>query len=77
MLIIIHKGMYSDYYKVKSHTNPSDFCKDRLKLSSVKSKEFIEDYFADIDDLLNAIKKYKRLANIPKNEVCLADLLAE
>ena len=77
MLIIIHKGMYSDYYKVKSHTNPSDFCKDRLKLSSVKSKEFIEDYFADIDDLLSAIKKYKRLANIPKNEVCLADLLAE
>jgi len=76
MLIIIHKGMYSDYCKVKSHTKPSDFCKDRLKLSSVKSKEFIEEYFSDIDDLLNAIKEYKRLANIPKKEVCLADLLA-
>ena len=69
--------MYSDYCKVKSHTKPSNFCKDRLKLSSVKSKEFIEDYFDDIDDLLNAIKEYKRLANIPKNEACLADLLAE
>ena len=77
MLIIIHKGMHSDYCKVKSHIKPSNFCKDRLKFSSVKSKEYIEDYFADIDDLLNAIKEYKRLANIPKNEVCPADLLAE
>ena len=77
MLIIIHKGMYSDYCKVKSYIKSSNFCKDILKLSSVKSKEYIEEYFSDIDDLLNAIKEYKRLTNIPKDEVCLADLLAE
>ena len=75
MLIIIHKGKYSEYCKVKSHTKPSEFCKDTLKLPSVKSTEFITDYFSDINDLLSAIKEYKRLSNIPKNETCLADLL--
>lgn len=69
--------MYSDYCKVKSYIKSSNFCKDRLKLSSVKSKVYIEEYFSDIDDLLNAIKEYIRLANIPKNEVSPADLLAE
>ena len=77
MLIIIKEGMYSEYCKVKSNTKPSDFCKDRLRISSVKTKEFIEGYFVDINDLLFTIKEYKRLSNIPKNEVCLADLLAE
>ena len=77
MLIIIKEGKYSEYCKVKSNTKSSDFCKDRLKIPSVKTKEFIERYFADINDLLFTIKEYKRLSNIPKNEVCLADLLAE
>ncbi len=75
MLIIIHKGKYSEYCKVKSHTKPSEFCKATLKLPSVKSTEFITNYFSDINDLLSAIKEYKRLSNIPKNETCLADLL--
>ena len=77
MLIIIKEGMYSEYCKVKSNIKPSDFCKDRLKIPSVKTKEFIERYFKDINDLMFTIKEYKRLSNIPKNEVCLADLLAE
>ncbi len=77
MLIIVHKGKYAEYSKVKSYTKPSDFCKETLKLSSVKSTEFIEDYFSNIEDLLYAIKEYKRLSNIPKNEICLADLITE
>ena len=75
MLIIVHEGKYSEYHKVKSKTKPSEFCKDKLKYSDVKSTEFITDYFSDISDLINAIREYKRLANIPKNETCLADLL--
>ena len=77
VLIIIHQGKYSEYCKVKSHTKPSEFCKESLKLSSVKSTEFIEGYFSNIDDLIYAIKEYKRLSKIPKNETCLADLLTE
>lgn len=77
MLLIIHQGKYAEYCKVKSHTKPSEFCKEALKLSSVKSTEFVEDYFSSIDDLIYAIKEYKRLSNIPKDEICLADLLIE
>lgn len=77
MLIIVHKGKYAEYSRVKSHIKPSEFCKETLKLPSVKTAEFIENYFSDIEDLLYAIKEYKRLSNIPKNEKCLADLIIE
>ena len=60
---------------MKSNTKPSDYCKDTLKYPSIKSTEFITEYFSNIDDLINAIKEYRRLSNIPKNEICLADLL--
>ncbi len=75
MLVIIHEGKYAQYCKVKSNTKPSDYCKDTLKYPSIKSTEFITEYFSNIDDLINAIKEYRRLSNIPKNEICLADLL--
>lgn len=75
MLIIINEGKYSEYSKVKSKTKPSEFCKDALKLSRVKSTDFITDYFSNVDQLVNAILMYKKLSNIPKNEICLADLL--
>lgn len=77
MLIIVHKGKYAEYSRVKSHIKPSEFCKETLKLPSVKTAEFIENYFSDIEDLLYAIKEYKRLSNIPKNGICLADLIIE
>ena len=75
MLIIIHQGKYNDFCKVKSHTKPSYFCKNAVKLASIKSTKFVEDYFLNIDDLIYAIQEYKRLSNIPKDETCLADLL--
>ena len=54
---------------------PSVFCKIDLKLSSVKSYKFVKDYFSDTKKLVNAIKEYKRISNIPKNEYSLLDLL--
>lgn len=75
MLIIICEGKYSEYSKVKSNTKPSEFCKDSLKYSNVKSAKFITEYFSDIGILISAIREYKRLSKIPKNEICLADLL--
>ena len=63
--------------KVKSKTKPSEFCKNILKFSKVKSTEFITDYFSNVDDLINAIFEYKRLSNIPSGEKCLADLLVK
>lgn len=77
MLVIINEGKYLQYSKVKSKTKPSEFCKNTLKFSKVKSTEFITDYFSNVDDLTNAIFEYKRLSNIPSGEKCLADLLVK
>ena len=77
MLVIINEGKYLQYSKVKSKTKPSEFCKNILKFSKVKSTEFITDYFSNVDDLINAIFEYKRLSNISSGEKCLADLLVK
>ena len=75
MLIIIGLGKYSDYSKCKSTTKPSEFCKNKLGKKRVKDAEFVNEFFRDIDFLVNTIKEYKRISNIPSNEKCLADIL--
>ncbi len=54
---------------------PSEFCKTVLKFSSVKSYDFVKDYFSDTDKLLESIREYRRVSNIPKGENTLFDLL--
>lgn len=72
MLIIINEGMYKTF--CKSRKKPSDFCKTNLKMPNVKSYQFISDYFANPDDLIQAIIEYD---SIHKNtgEYSLKDLL--
>ena len=59
----------------KSGKKPSDFCKEDLKMTSVKSYRFVKDYFSDPDILLAAIKKYHEISKIRKGEYTLLDLL--
>lgn len=78
MLVIISEGKYADFTtkkNSKSYTKPSEYCKNILRFSSVKTEKFISKYFSNIDILINAITEYKRLSNIPKNEICLADII--
>lgn len=75
MLIILTEGKYSEYKK--AHKKPSDFCKSDLRYTNVKSKEFIENYFSDIDCLIAAIKEYKRVSSVQTHELTLADLLKD
>ena len=75
MLIIIKENKFSDYSKVKSKMKPSEYCKQILKMQEVKLQEFVSKYFMNTEELVWAINEYKRLANIPKDEVCLADLI--
>ena len=75
MLIIINEGKYVEYSRVKNNIKPSVFCKDVLKLKSVKTKKFVINYFSNVDDLVEAVREYKRLSCVQKNEICLADLL--
>lgn len=73
MLIIYKEGKYKEYKK--SGKKPSEYCKENLKYSDVKNYEFVKNYFKDIDDLINVICEHKRIANIPKGENTLFDLL--
>lgn len=75
MLIILAENKYQAYKATSSKLLPSQFCKKIFKKYNVKSNQFVQDYFADTDVLIKAIKDYKRLSNLDKNELCLADLL--
>lgn len=73
MLIIFNEGKYDEYKR--SHTKPSEFCKSVLGYSSVKSTSFVKSYFENVDGLIAAINEYKRISNIQRGELTLADLL--
>lgn len=75
MLNIINEGQYNRYTnKFKSSVKPSTFCMDELDLGNVKAKDFPKSYW-NTGSLVAAIKEYKRLMKLEKNELCLADLL--
>ena len=46
-----------------------------LHMRNVKAYDFGKDYFANPKILADAIREYRRVANIPKGEYSLADLL--
>ena len=73
MLIIFNEDKYKEFKK--SGKKPSDFCKEDLKMTSVKSYRFVKDYFSDPDVLLTSIKKYHEISKIRKGEYTLLDLL--
>ena len=73
LLIIFNEDKYKEFKK--SGKKPSDFCKEDLKMTSVKSYRFVKDYFSDPDILLAAIKKYHEISKIRKGEYTLLDLL--
>lgn len=73
MLIIFNEGKYKEFKK--SGKKPSSFCKEDLKMSEVKSYDFVKDYFSDPVVLVAAIKKYHEMSKVPKGEYILLDLL--
>lgn len=75
MLVIFHEGRYTEFKR--SGKKPSIYCKENLRYSNVKSQAFIAEYFSNIDDLIEAIIEYKRVSNVPRDELTLADLLKE
>ena len=73
MLIILNEDKYKEFKR--SGKKPSDFCKEDLKMTSVKSYHFVKDYFSDPDILLAAIRKYHEISKIRKGEYTLLNLL--
>lgn len=73
MLLIHAEGKYSEFSK--SMKKPSTFCKEDLKMKNVKSYDFVYQYFSDTDKLIKAIREYRRVAKIEKDEKTLFDIL--
>ena len=73
MLIIFNGNKYNEFKK--SGKKPSVFCKENLKMPSVKSYDFVREYFANPVILVQAIKKYNEISKIRKGEHTLLDLL--
>ena len=73
MLIIFAENQYKEFKK--SGKKPSDFCKENLRMSDVKSYDYVFNYYSNSGILVEAIKEYHRTAKIPKGEYTLLDLL--
>lgn len=75
MLIIFNENKYTDFKS--SGMKPSVYCKVELKYHDVKSKEFVEKYFKNVDVLIAAIKEYKRVSNVKRGEITLSDIIKQ
>ena len=64
MLIIHNEGAYERFKR--SGKKPSDYCKMDLHMRNVKAYDFVKDYFCNPKILVEAIREYRRVANIPK-----------
>ena len=73
MLVILSEDKYKEFKG--SNLKPSEYCKSFLGYSNVKRPVFIEAYFKDLDKLITAIKRYKKVSKINHGEYALADLL--
>ena len=73
MLIIFSEDKYKEFKK--SGKKPSEYCKQDLKMHEVKAYRFVKAYFADIDKLIVAIKRYAEYSKVAKDEVTLLDIL--
>lgn len=73
MLIILNEKRY-DAFK-KSGKKPSDYCKEDLRMKSVKSYQFVSEYFSNTDILVSAIKRYTEISKVRKGEFTLLDIL--
>lgn len=73
MLVIFAEKKYTAFKN--SRKRPSDFCTQDLGLNNVKNRAFVQEYFQDVDRLVDAIEEYKRVSHLPKGEYALADLL--
>ena len=78
MLLIIAEGQSEKYLqKEKSRYKPSAYCAEVLFPGKhIKSREFIQDYFADINKLHNAIRLYHEQAG-KRGEANLFHLLSK
>ncbi len=75
ILIIINESKYDEFSKkYKNKIKASEYCKTKLKLKDIKTRNFILNYFSDSDKLVHVIKEYQRVTKKTEHK-SLADLL--
>lgn len=72
ILAVMREGAWNTWKR--SGKKPSDFCKQNLGMSDIKSSEFLAEYW-DVDSIIEAAGEYRKLSKIGKDELCLADLI--
>lgn len=68
ILVIINEGLYADFLKKPKNTKPKSFIKEVFP--DFNPKEYFDNH-----DMVNALKKYKKLKKHHKDEMYLYDLL--
>lgn len=68
MLVVINEGLGKEYSKCSHDISPKSFINSKLDNYNPK------DYFQN-NDMINAIKEYKRIKSHKKDEYCLLDLI--
>ena len=79
MLAIHAEGAYEKWMRASRRNRnlrPSEFCKGDLRMHSIKSQVFLDDYW-DYNKLIDAIHTYDRHRNRASGELSLGDLLRE
>lgn len=54
--LLVAENQYKEFKK--SGKKPSDFCKENLRMSDVKSYDYVFNYFSNSGILVEAIKEY-------------------
>lgn len=73
MLIIFNENKYTEFKK--SGMKPSEFCKVKMKYHSVKTYEFVKEYFSNVSRLIDSIEQYRSISKVKKGEYTLTDIL--
>lgn len=77
-LVICNEGRFKDYEREarkNPRLKPSIYCKSILKYPNVKSYDFVKEYFADMQVLVNALHEYRRISKVRADEMTIWDLL--
>jgi hypothetical protein len=64
ILVIIAENHYETYTNNFKHIKAHDYCINNLKIPRVKNYKFIKDYFANIDMLIEVLRKYSHYSRI-------------
>lgn len=77
MSFVFQSSLKDSVIGYRAASNALSFCKQELKMSRVKSEDFVAKYFSDVDKLLGALQCYRKKSKLPTGEKSLIDLVKQ